>query len=108
MPFPGDAGGRCRAQSAFHVVSADSWITRVPAARASDGVDYDFHTNSLATRAAGLQHAVHLGVLEHDYVPGREALWATQQGSCMRRQDAPLRGISDTSFWRDTFEGSGP
>ena len=34
-------------------------------------------------------------------------LWATRQGSCMRRQDALRRRISDTNFWRDTFEGDG-
>ena len=39
---------------------------------------------------------------------GGGRLWATQQGSCMRRQDAPHRGVSDTSFWQDTFEGNGP
>ena len=34
-------------------------------------------------------------------------LWATRQGSCVRRLDALHRGISDTNFWPDTFEGNG-
>ena len=38
---------------AFHVVSGDSWITRVPAARASDGVDYDFHTRLFCDPSSG-------------------------------------------------------
>jgi hypothetical protein len=41
-------------------------------------------------------------------VPGVGMLWATRQGSCLRRQDARHRGISDTNFWPDTFAGDSP
>ena len=40
-------------------------------------------------------------------MPGVGKRWATRQGSCVRRQDAVSRRMSDTNFWRDTFEGDG-
>jgi hypothetical protein len=40
-------------------------------------------------------------------VRGVGRLWATRQGSCVRRQDALHRGIIDTNFWQDTFDGDG-
>ena len=40
-------------------------------------------------------------------VPGIGRRWATRKGSCVRRQDAVRRRISDTNFWWDTFEGVG-
>jgi len=40
-------------------------------------------------------------------MPGVGRRWATWQGSRVRRQDAVRRRISDTNFWRDTFEGVG-
>ena len=40
-------------------------------------------------------------------VTGVGRLWATRQGSCLRRQDALHRGISDTNFWPDTVVGNG-
>ena len=34
-------------------------------------------------------------------------LWATRRDYSMRRQDALHRGINDTNFWQDTFDGDG-